>query len=122
MNKQKDPNEGFVFYSPLTENWCRVYKDGLCFGELRKIGNSGAWAVVGENEPFHTDFKVSRNKVKAAKYLVSKYPGKKTNTGNARVDLEALQRVVSPGLTELSLRAKKDTEYREWFCERQMYY
>jgi hypothetical protein len=101
-----------TFYAPQGEKWYRIYQGDYYYGEIRKTF-SGEWEIIGRDEIFRT-------REEAGKFLVKKGTPTHKRRGQAKINMESLNRMQYPGLVDLFLKAKKDTEYRESFCDRQM--
>lgn len=110
--KNIDPKKVQYVTPLLAENWCRVYYQGLYYGEI--YHRDYMWQTrSGENA--YTKAVDRRSKWSAAKYLIENGKGVERNIDGV-VQMEPLERHAFPGLIEMYDDFKLEKECTEGYC------
>lgn len=113
MANRIDPQK-VVYVRPfLGDGWCRVYYDGLYYGEIYQR------RYMWETREGHNAYKGNKNrriKFSAAKYLIENVEGKKPPVNNSKAPMVVLDRHLFPGLIELHEELKMKEECENGYC------
>lgn len=110
--KNIDPKKVKYVTPLMAENWCRVYYQGLYYGEIFRRGYT--WQTR-EGENTHKQRRDSSTKFSAAKYLIQNGKGIERNMDGV-VQTESLERHAFPGLIEMYDEFKLEKECTDGYC------